>query len=103
MINAYIDFNTSLGGSATIPASGIFHWGLSYGDPAHGAVVVNNTSNQLSAVSMTGGASWGYMSLQTIATLASDTYEPNQRYKFTNYADAGFSGGTVTLTVYRLT
>jgi hypothetical protein len=102
MINAYIDFNTSLGGSATIPASGIFKWGLSYGDPAHGAVVTDGTANQLSAVSMTGGASWGYMSLQTIATLSSTTYEPNQRYKFSNYADAGFSGGVVTLTVYRI-
>ena len=103
MINAYIDFNTSLGGSATIPASGIYKWGLSYGDPAHGAVVADGTANQLSAESMTGGSSWGYMCLQTICTLASDTYEPNQRYKFSNYADAGFAGGSVVLTIYRLT
>ena len=102
MINAYIDFNTSLGGSATIPASGIFHWGLGFGDPAHSATVVNGSNNQLSAVSMTGGSAWGYMSQQTIVTLQNNTYETPQRYKLKTYADAGFSGGTVTLTIYRL-
>lgn len=102
MINAYIDFNTSLGGSATIPASGIYHWGLGYGDPAHSAVVVNGSNNQLSAVSMTGGATWGYMCLQTIVTLQNNTYVTPQPYKLKTYADAGFSGGQVTLTIYRL-
>jgi hypothetical protein len=102
MINAYIDFNTSLGGSATIPASGIFHWGLAFGDPAHTAVVVNNSLNQLSAVSMTGGSTWGYMSAQTIVKLANDTYETPQRYAWKPYADVGFSGGAVRLEIYRL-
>jgi hypothetical protein len=102
MINAYIDFNTSLGGSAVIPASGIYKWGLGYGDPAHSAVVTENSANQYSAVSMTGGSTWGYMSAQTIVTLSSNTYEPNQRYAWKTYADTGFSGGVVTLTIYRL-
>lgn len=103
MINAYIDFNTSLGGSATIPATGIFHWGLAFGDPAHSAVVVNNSSNQISAVSMTDGATWGYMSAQTIVQLANNTYETPQRYAWKPYADVGFSGGSVRLEIYRLT
>ena len=102
MINAYIDFNTSLGGTATIPASGIFHWGLGYGDPAHSAVVVANANNQISAVSMTDGATWGYMSAQTIVTLQNNTYETPQRYRFRTFGSPGFANGTVTLTIYRL-
>jgi hypothetical protein len=98
----YIDLTT-----ATLAAnSPNAYWetALVYGDPAHAALQVPGSVNQIASYSMAkdAGTSAGYVSSSIILPLSNSTYEANQRYKFAKTSSGGYSGGNVTIKVYQL-
>jgi hypothetical protein len=102
MLYTYIDLTSA--SLATNDVNNFFVNFLLYGDPSHSALVVPQTQSQIASFSMTKAPStnFGYVSTQIIMPLANNTYEPNQRYKFAKSQNGGYTGGTVTIKLYRL-
>lgn len=100
----YTTIDVSSATLAPVAVGNYFGSFLIYGDPAHGALIVPNTTKNIASYSLSKDASTGFgnFSITSIMSLSTTTYEPNQRYKWAKSQVGGYTGGTVVMTLYRL-
>lgn len=100
----YTTIDVSSAALAPVAVGNYFASFLIYGDPAHAALIVPNTTMNIGSYSLSKDASTGFgnYSITSIMTLSTTTYEANQRYKWAKTQVGGYTGGTVVMSLYRL-
>lgn len=100
----YTTIDVSSAALASVAVGNFFNSFLIYGDPAHSALIVPDTTKNIGSYSLSKDTSTGFGNYSTtsIMSLSTTIYEPNQRYKWAKSQVGGYTGGTVVMTLFRL-